>query len=114
MFKRLTLVGILTFFICSCNLFFSTKISFLNSTTSYIFTEIKFGPIDYATPLPPGQGISYIPIDPGSYTLFTRGVDGILYQWPVPQPVERGYSYTLTFTTQNSQIVYDVYIAMVR
>jgi hypothetical protein len=69
--------------------------------------------MDYTTPLLPGQGISYISIDPGSYSLFTKGIDGTWYQWPVPQSVERGYSYTLIFITKNARIEYHLYVAMV-
>ena len=114
MLTRIVLPAILPFLLCSCNLFYSTKVSFLNSTASYTFTEIKLGPLDYPAPLAPGQAIGYAEIDPGTYTLSTKGIDGTWFQWPVPQAVERGYSYTLTFVTVNNTIQYQVYVAMVQ
>jgi hypothetical protein len=114
MFKRFAFLAILPYLVCSCNLFFSTKINFLNSTASYTFTEVKLGSFDYTNPLQPGQAINYTLIDPGTYNLQTRGIDGTLYQWPVPQVIQRGYSYTLTFITgSDGNIQYQVYEAIV-
>ena len=104
-------------FLASCNLFFPTQVSFTNaassSTASYTFLEIRLGSVDYLTTLSPGQSTAFFPISPGSYTLFTRGTNGVLYQWPVQQPIMNGYSYTLVFFLNNTTISYSTSIAMV-
>jgi len=101
-------------FLASCQLFFQTQVSFQNSTSSYTFVEIKLGSVDYTTELPPGPPTSFLPILPGSYTLYTKGIDGVLYAWPVKQSIAGGYSYTLTFS-QNSttnSLSYSTYVAL--
>ena len=104
----------LTFFLFSCQLFFQTQVSFQNTTSSYTFLEIKLGSVDCTSTLSPGGQTSFFPIDAGSYTLYTRGVDGVLYEWPVQQSIVGGYSYTIMFainsTTNN--LTYTTYVAL--
>ncbi len=109
-----TLAGLMILSLASCQLFFPTQVSFQNATSTYTFLEIKLGSADYTAELSPGQQSSFLGVSPGSYTLYTKGIDGILYAWPVPQSIAGGYSYTLIFsvnTTTNS-LVYSTYIAL--
>lgn len=101
-------------FLASCNLFFPTQVSFTNATSSYTFVEIQLGSVDYLTALSPGQSTGFFQISPGTYTLSTRGMNGVLYQWPVQQQIIDGYSYTLVFFQNNTTISYSTSIAMVR
>jgi len=102
-------------FLAGCNLTFPTQVSFQNATSpSYTFLEIRIGSVDYTSTLAPGQATRFFEISPGSYTVFTRGTNGILYQWPQQQPIAQGYSYTLVFFLNNSSINYSTYISMTR
>jgi hypothetical protein len=107
-------VVIMAAFLVSCQLFFQTQVSFQNGTSSYTFLEIKLGSVDYATTLPPGQQTSFFPIGPGLYTLYTTGVDGVVYSWPVKQPIAGGYSYTIIFgvNSTTNALSYSTYIAL--
>jgi hypothetical protein len=108
--------ALLTLLLCSCNLFFPTQVSFLNSTASppfagYTIIEIKIGSIDNSTTLLPGQGLPYTQIDPGSYTLSVQLSDATWHQWP--RKIDNGYSYNLIFITRNGILDCTAYIAMV-
>ena len=92
--------------LASCNLLSPTQVGFWNTTTSYTFMEIKLGSIDYQATLAPGYSTPFFPINSGSYTLYTRGTNGILFQWPVPQPISAGHSCVLVFYLNNSIINY--------
>lgn len=109
-----TSVAIMAAFLVSCQLLFQTQVSFQNSTSSYTFLEIKLGSIDYTSTLSPGQQTSFFPVGQGLYTLSTRGIDGVLYAWPVKQSIAGGYSYTIIFavnSTTNS-LSYTTYVAL--
>lgn len=73
-------VAVMIVSLAQCNLFFPTQVSFQNNTSAYTFVAIKLGSIDYETALTPGQQSPYISLDPGSYYLYTKGTNGILYQ----------------------------------
>ncbi|HVO37502.1 MAG TPA: hypothetical protein VMV03_00600 [Spirochaetia bacterium] len=105
-------LGIMVAFLAGCNLVFPTQVSFQNATTSYTFLEIRIGSVDYLSGLAPGQATGFFEISPGSYTVFTRGTNGILYQWPQQQSIVQGYSYTLVFFVNNTSINYSTYISM--
>ena len=112
------MVPIILCLVVSCNLFLKTQVAFENATTSYTFTEIKIGTVDVTTPLPPAPATAsvtaFVPIDPGSYTLFTKGMNGIWYQWPVPQPFDRGYSCLITFRINSENyLTYSTYATMI-
>ena len=109
-------VAIMAAFLVSCQLLFQTQVSFQNSTSSYTFLEIKLGSVDYTTALPPGQQTSFFPIDRGLYTLYTTGIDGVVYAWPVQQPIAGGYSYTMIFgvNATTNALFYSTYIALQR
>jgi len=106
--------AIMIAFLASCQLFFPTQISFQNSTSSYTFVEIKLGTVDYTTELSPGQQTSFLPISAGSYTLYTKGIDGVSYAWPVRQAIAGGYSYTMIFSVNGTtnNLVYSTYVAL--
>jgi len=100
--------------LCSCDLFFQTQVSFQNNTSSYTFLEIQLGSVTYTAALSPGTKTSFFPISPGSYTLYTEGIDGILYAWPAQQSIAGGYSYTIIFSMNSTSnaLVYSTYIAL--
>ena len=107
-------VAIMIAFLASCNLFFQTQVSFLNNTSTYTFLAIELGSVDYETALSPGAQSPWFSIAPGSYSLYTMGTNGILYQWPTEQSIVVGYSYTIIFsvnTTTNS-LFYSTYVAL--
>ncbi len=101
-------------FLASCSLFFQTQISFQNNTSTYTFLAIKLGSVDYESTLSPGQQTSFFSISPGSYTLSTKGVEGVFYQWPVQQSIAGGYSYTMIFSVNSAtnSLVYSTYVAL--
>ena len=100
--------------LASCNFFFQTQVSFENSTSSYTFLAIKIGSVDDETPLTPNQQTSFTPIGQGSYYLYTKGIDGIWYQWPAQQSIAAGYSYTIIFSADSTtgNLTYSTYIAL--
>ncbi len=109
-------VAVMIVSLAQCNLFFPTQVSFQNNTSAYTFVAIKLGSIDYETALTPGQQSPYISLDPGSYYLYTKGTNGILYQWPAKQPIAGGFSYTIIFsenTTTNS-LIYSTYVSVAK
>jgi hypothetical protein len=112
--KALSLI-VITTFIASCSLFFQSQVSFRNNTSSYTFLAIKLGTaVDYEATLSPGQQTPFFDISGGSYSLYTKGIDGVFYQWPVPQEVVPGYSYTFIFSINSATntLAYSTYIAL--
>ncbi len=101
-------------FLAGCNLFYPTQIGFQNATGSYTFLEIKIGPVDYTTTLSPGGSTGFFGIPAGTYTLYTRGSNGILFSWPVQQSIASGYTYTLVFFLNNTSINYSTNISMTK
>ncbi|MGA2612605.1 MAG: hypothetical protein ABSG38_04025 [Spirochaetia bacterium] len=100
--------------LAQCSLFFPTQVGFQNNTSTYTFLAIKLGSVDVETALTPGQQTQYFSIDPGTYSLYTKSIDGILYQWPAAQPIAGGFSYTIMFS-QNSttnSIGYSTYVSV--
>jgi hypothetical protein len=103
-------------FLASCSLFFQTQVSFQNNTSTYTFLAIKLGSVDYETTLSPGQQTPFFPIDPGLDSLYTKGIEGVFYQWPVQQSIASGYSYTFVFSVNSTtnSLVYSTYVALQR
>jgi len=106
--------AIIVVFLVSCDLFFQTQVSFQNNTPSYTFLEIELGSVNYTSSLAPGVKTAFMSISPGSYTLYTEGIDGILYAWPTQQSIAGGYSYTIIFSlnSANNALIYSTYIAL--
>jgi hypothetical protein len=111
---RIIAAAITVVFLVSCDLFFQTQVSFQNNTSSYTFLEIELGSDDYTSTLAPGAKTPFVSISPGSYTLYTEGIDGVLYAWPTQQSITGGYSYTIIFSVNsaNNALVYSTYIAL--
>ena len=107
-------VVIIAGFLASCNLVSQTQVGFWNQTSSYTLLEVKIGSVDYTTTLSPGSSpTAYFPMGEGSYTLYTRGTNDILYQWPTKQQFARGFGYILIFTTDASNnLQYSVYVSI--
>ena len=103
-------------FLAGCSLFFPTQVSFQNNTSTYTFLAIKLGPLDYETTLSPGQQTAFFTINPGLYSLLTKGIEGVFYQWPAQQEVTGGYSYTIIFSVNSAtnSLVYSTYVALQR
>jgi len=115
-FGKILVVMTVVTLLASCNLFFQTQVSFLNSTNTYSFLAIKLGGVDYESTLSPGQQTSFFPIDGGTYTLSTKGIDGVFYEWPVKQQISSGYSYTFIFSINSitNTLTYSTYVALQR
>jgi len=108
------LVGIISLLLASCNLYLTTQVGFQNSTGTYTFDEIKIASIDITTPLPPSSTTSFFTVDSGSYTLYTKGTNGIWYQWPAPQTFQKGYSCLITFSINSQSVLtYSAYQTMI-